>query len=77
MTHAPTDQGPDLLGSGWYTTEELATLMKVDPSTVRRWRTQQPVQGPPFVRVSGRTTLYSVDDVRAWLQSRRTDPGAS
>lgn len=77
MTHARTDHCPDLLESGWYTTEELAALMKVDPSTVRRWRTQKPVQGPPFVRVSERTTLYSVDDVRAWLQSRRTDPGAS
>jgi predicted DNA-binding transcriptional regulator AlpA len=64
----------DLLGGGWYTTEDLAQLLGVDPSTVRRWRTAQPVQGPPFVRLSSRMTLYSVDDVRAWLESRRIDP---
>jgi predicted DNA-binding transcriptional regulator AlpA len=64
----------DLLGGGWYTTEDLAHLLGVDPSTVRRWRTARPPQGPPFVRLSARMTLYSVHDVRAWLKSRRIDP---
>ncbi|MEU7883467.1 helix-turn-helix transcriptional regulator [Microbispora bryophytorum] len=64
----------DLLEGGWYTTEELARLLKVDPSTVRRWRTSRPVQGPPFVQLSSRLTLYSVRDVERWLSSRRTDP---
>ncbi|GAA3559617.1 hypothetical protein GCM10022419_045270 [Nonomuraea rosea] len=74
MISTSTVSGPDLLRAGWYTTEELAVLVKVDPSTLRRWRTQEPVQGPPFVRLSERTTLYSVDDVRMWLESRRTAP---
>ncbi|MEU8924247.1 helix-turn-helix domain-containing protein [Kitasatospora sp. NPDC048545] len=32
----------DLLHSGWYSTEELALLLKVDPSTLRRWRSATP-----------------------------------
>ncbi|WP_248964548.1 helix-turn-helix transcriptional regulator [Sphaerisporangium perillae] len=75
MTITPANEAMDLLPSGWYTTEELAQLLKVDPSTVRRWRTARPVQGPPFVRLSSRLTLYSVHDVERWLSSRRTDPG--
>ncbi|MEV0314529.1 helix-turn-helix transcriptional regulator [Nonomuraea fuscirosea] len=77
MMHAVPTGGPDLLHAGWYTTEELAQLVKVDPSTLRRWRTQEPIQGPPFVRLSDRMTLYSVDDVRTWLQSRRKAPEGS
>ena len=64
----------DLLDGGWFTTEQLAALLGVDPSTIRRWRTTRPAQGPPFVRLSSRVTLYSSHDVRRWLQSRRTDP---
>jgi phage terminase Nu1 subunit (DNA packaging protein) len=56
------------------TTEELARLMKVDPSTVRRWRTSTPVQGPPFIRLSARVVKYDPDDVRTWLERHRTDP---
>lgn len=74
MINASATASPDLLHAGWYTTEELAQLVKVDPSTLRRWRTQKPVQGPPFVRLSERMTLYSVDDVRTWLETRRTAP---
>ncbi|GAA1516761.1 hypothetical protein GCM10009677_57580 [Sphaerisporangium rubeum] len=59
---------------GWYTTEELAQMLKVDPSTLRRWRTGRPIQGPPFVQLSSRVTLYDVRDVRRWLESRRIDP---
>ena len=38
----------------WYSTEELAELLGIDPSSLRRWRTAQPLQGPPFVRLSAR-----------------------
>lgn len=65
----------DLITSRWYSTEELAELLGVDPSSVRRWRTSRPPQGPPFVRLSARHTIYSTSDVEAWLRSRRTDPG--
>jgi hypothetical protein len=66
--------GDDLLDGGWLTTEELAGMLGVDPSTLRRWRTAHPKQGPPFVCLSPRVTLYSTHDVRRWLASRRTDP---
>jgi predicted DNA-binding transcriptional regulator AlpA len=65
----------DLLTGGWLSTEEVAHLLGVDPSSVRRWRTSRPPQGPPFVRLSARVTIYSAADVEAWLHSRRTDPG--
>jgi predicted DNA-binding transcriptional regulator AlpA len=55
-------------------TDELASLLGVDPSTVRRWRTAQPIQGPPFIRLSERLTMYRADDVQQWLNSRRIDP---
>ena len=71
MNAQPED---DLLSGGWLTTEELAGLLGVDPSTLRRWRTASPRQGPPFVPLSGRVTLYSAHDVRRWLATRRIDP---
>ncbi len=71
------DARPDLLHSGWYTTEDVADLLGVDPSTLRRWRTSTPLQGPPFVRLTSRVTMYSVPDVEAWLVSRRVDPGVA
>ena len=66
--------GAGMLEGGWYSTEEVAELLGVDPSTLRRWRTGRPVQGPPFVPLSARTTVYSVADVEAWLIGRRVDP---
>ena len=64
----------DLLAGRWYSTEELADLLGVDASSVRRWRTSNPLQGPPFVRLSSRLTIYSAGDVESWLRSRRIDP---
>ncbi|MGH3342630.1 MAG: helix-turn-helix domain-containing protein [Carbonactinosporaceae bacterium] len=66
---------PTLLYGGWLTTEHLARLLGRDASTVRRWRTQKPVQGPPFVQLSGRVTMYSAMDVERWLRNARVDPG--
>ncbi|MFI0776131.1 helix-turn-helix transcriptional regulator [Streptomyces sp. NPDC021212] len=74
--HPTTDNAPPAAAADpWYTTEELARLLKVDASTLRRWRTARPAQGPPFVRLSGRVVLYSAVDVRQWLAERRTVPG--
>ena len=39
----------DLLDGGWFTTEELARMLGVDPSTLRRWRT---------ARTPARTAVY-------------------
>jgi hypothetical protein len=66
----------DQAAQRWYTTEELAELLKVDASSLRRWRTACPLQGPPFVRVSARRTIYNAADVEAWLIDRRVDPSA-
>jgi DNA-binding transcriptional MerR regulator len=66
----------DQYSQRWYTTEELAELLKIDPSSVRRWRTAEPLQGPPFIRVSARRTIYNAADVAAWLDQRRIDPSA-
>jgi integrase len=53
-----------LVNGGWLTTEELGTLLNVDPSTVRRWRTSRPPQGPPFVQLSDRVIVRAV---HAWI----------
>lgn len=65
----------DLLDGPWFTTEELAKMLGVDSSALRRWRTAQPRHGPPFISLSSRVTLYSAHDVRRWLATRRVDPG--
>ena len=39
MDAQPAD---DLLDGGWFTTKELARMLGVDPSTLRRWRTARP-----------------------------------
>jgi hypothetical protein len=73
---------PDLAGQlaafpkPFLTTEELAELLQVDPSSVRRWRTVEPIQGPPFIQLSERSTIYSAADVHAWLMAKRVVPGA-
>lgn len=63
-----------LLTNAWYSTSDLAACLRVDASTLRRWRTAQPPQGPPFVTVSKRVVMYSALDVEQWLHSRRTAP---
>ncbi|MCB8902081.1 MULTISPECIES: AlpA family transcriptional regulator [unclassified Streptomyces] len=70
----PTDNRPPLLASAWYSTKDLATHLRVDTSTLRRWRTAQPPQGPPFVSISERVVMYSAIDIEEWLHSRRITP---
>lgn len=69
------DTAVELLGGRWHSTEELATLLGVDASSLRRWRTSRPAQGPPFVKLSSRVTVYSALDVESWLRTQRVDPG--
>jgi hypothetical protein len=59
------------------TTEELARMLRRDASTLRRWRTAHPMQGPPFLRLSEGVTMYDMVDVREWLVRRRIDPEAA
>ena len=46
------------------TTEELAKRMRVNPSTVRRWRFDD--VGPPYLRV-GTVYRYPISAVDAWI----------
>ncbi|MFI0719157.1 helix-turn-helix transcriptional regulator [Streptomyces sp. NPDC021224] len=73
MTNLEETQGY-LPASQLLTTEEVARLLRVDPSSVRRWRAERPPQGPPFIRLSERVVLYDVNDLQAWLDDRRTAP---
>jgi predicted DNA-binding transcriptional regulator AlpA len=66
--------GGDSLDEEWWSTEEVAALVGVDASTIRRWRTARPAQGPPFVRLTSRVTKYVPADVRLWMRRHRTDP---
>ncbi|WP_308122934.1 helix-turn-helix transcriptional regulator [Streptomyces poriferorum] len=68
------DSRSSLLANAWYSTRELAACLRVDTSTLRRWRTARPPQGPPFVSVSERVVMYSAVDVEEWLRRRRTIP---
>lgn len=52
-------------------TREVAELLGVDGSTLRRWRTAEPPAGPPFVPISERVTKYRKGDVRDWIMLRR------
>lgn len=67
-------QALDVLDGGMLSTEEVAVLLGVDPSTLRRWRTAAPPAGPPFTPLSPRVTVYSLNDVRSWIAARRIDP---
>jgi helix-turn-helix protein len=75
MTTMPVDAltAPDSIAL--LTTEEVARMLRVDSSTLRRWRTADPVQGPPFIPMSDRVVMYDANDVVGWLRDRRTDPG--
>ncbi|MEU9859527.1 helix-turn-helix domain-containing protein [Streptomyces sp. NPDC047971] len=70
----PTDSRPLLLASAWYSTKDLATRLRIDASTLRRWRTTQPPQGPPFISISERVVMYNAADIEEWLRSRRIAP---
>ncbi|MEV0108635.1 helix-turn-helix domain-containing protein [Nocardia sp. NPDC050799] len=63
-----------LVDGRWYSTAELAVLLGIDPSSLRRWRTARPPYGPAFVRVSARVVKYAAEDIEMWLRAKRTDP---
>lgn len=61
-------------GHGFLSTKDLASLIHVDPSTLRRWRNAEPPAGPPFTRLSPGVVVYSSVDVRLWIARGRIDP---
>lgn len=50
-------------------TEEVATLCRTSPSTLRYWRSTG--TGPPSFRL-GRRVLYAADAVSEWLAEQET-----
>jgi predicted DNA-binding transcriptional regulator AlpA len=48
------------------TTEEVAKALRVDPSTLSRWRSRG--TGPRAVWLSPGSPRYRSEDVSAWLQ---------
>ncbi|MEV0188353.1 helix-turn-helix domain-containing protein [Kitasatospora purpeofusca] len=59
-----------------YTPAETAKILKVSPATLRRWRTQQPSQGPAYVRIGARIS-YRHQDLADYLTGRRVVPGVA
>ncbi|ACU71726.1 hypothetical protein Caci_2816 [Catenulispora acidiphila DSM 44928] len=67
--YSNTARNDDFLSAG-----ELASLIHVDPSTLRRWRTAKPPKGPAFTRLSPRVVVYDIVDVRGWIAISCIDP---
>lgn len=59
---------PDATGTRYLTTEDVATLLRTSPATVRYWRHQG--TGPVGVKV-GRKVLYDSKAVHAWLAAKQ------
>ena len=76
-TAEETEEGEAKAAQTLLTTEQVAAMIGVDPSTLRRWRTAEPVQGPPFIPISERVTKYRAEDVQRWLDRLRVDPAAA
>jgi hypothetical protein len=61
----------------FYTTEEMAKILKVDSSTLRRWRRLKIPKGPKATCISERTWRYYHADFVEWLNGRRNAVGAA
>ena len=62
---------PSALGAGiLLTQEDVATMCRVKPDTVKRWRMAG--TGPRFLS-PGKTPLYRAGDFAAWLDTAQTD----
>ncbi|MGB2813392.1 MAG: helix-turn-helix domain-containing protein [Mycobacterium sp.] len=64
-------------GDFFYTTEEMAKILKVDSSTLRRWRRLKIPKGPKATCISERTWRYYHADFVEWLNGRRNAVGAA
>ena len=51
-----------------YTEPETADLLRVQPSTLERWRREG--TGPTYVRLGGRVVRYRQADLDAWLDTQ-------
>lgn len=59
----------------FYTTNEVAALLRHSPETLKYWRQQG--EGPEWFRARpGRRILYPADAVNAWVKRLRSQGGA-
>ncbi|MFI9787900.1 helix-turn-helix domain-containing protein [Kitasatospora sp. NPDC051984] len=72
-TGACTCSHPDALALV-HTADEAAAILKVSPTTLRRWRREN--TGPAYVRVGGRIG-YRHQDLTDYLTSRLVVPKAA
>lgn len=58
---------------------EAAQLLGVKPSTLERWRSASrsngPPRGPAFVKLGGKRIRYRPEDIVAYIEERRIEPG--
>jgi len=59
-------------GTRYVTPERLANLLGCSPRTVARWGAER--VGPPRIKV-GKTVLYDVEKLRAWLAENEFQGG--
>lgn len=53
------------------TTEQAGARFGIEPTLLARIRREG--NGPPFVRLGGRTIKYRAQDVRAWIDNLASD----
>lgn len=56
------------------TQAEIALICRVQPETVKKWRSQG--KGPRWIPM-GRSVLYTAGDFAEWLEARRAGGGSS
>lgn len=66
-----SEDATELLSDSYLNPAELCTLLKINPSTLLRWR--RAGRGPKVIRLSTRSFLYARSDVQAWLESIRSN----
>ena len=64
-----TDSAAPDLEPIFYTSEETARVLRTTIATLRNWRYKG--RGPRYTRISDNRVLYRVEDVKAYIESRR------
>ncbi len=78
VLHPTTDAPPlgggeiEIAGKRYVTPERLAQLLGCSPRTVARWDAER--IGPPRIKV-GKTVLYDLEKLPAWLAGRESRGG--
>lgn len=51
-------------------TADAATMLNVSECTLKRWRSDVPLQGPPPIRIGSRI-MYATADINSYLLGQR------